>query len=1203
MRKVLLAIGVGAALALGPAAQADPPGITAGANLLTNAAAEDGAGSTVSAGSIVPVPEWTTTASFTAVEYGTGNFPSLVESTRIGGGTNFFAGGPGGAVSTASQTVDVSAAAAEIDADRADATIAAHIGGFSTQQDRATVAAIYRDDGGAELGRQTIGPVLPVDRDSLTELRPRSATGSVPVGTRAIEVVMTATRSSGTSNDGYLDNLSLSLDYDPLPDRTLTVSVSGTGSVTSVPAGISCGADCTETVADGTSLTLTATPSSDATVGPWTGCNSSAGATCTVTLDADRAVVATFTPVAPPPSPPAPPPPAPTGADLRLGLAPAAADAGAETDVVATVSNDGPIAAAAVRLAGWPPSQVFAAVPSSGSCDLQAGSLACALGDLPAGGSVDVTLRLWSATAGEIPVALAVSSATPDSQPANNVAETVARFLAVPPPPVADLAVEVTGPPSALPSSQIRFDGRVRNDGPAPAPLASLQVLGLNGLRVLTAATPAGTCTVALDAVCALGTLAPGEVVSVAVTARLPSILASSARAALQLVAGGAVVDPVPANDSARTLIGLSAGSAPCLYTNYGGGGLLFQMVRYCSDAGLTTVADMPAALPGDLVTFRSTVEVFTWADVGGGVTLLNELPAGVDFVSASAHGGCTRVERLVTCSLSGLTKAAPTVVVDIAVRVRSAERMVNTTTLSGSLFTRPRVEVVLKPCGVLGTDGPDALRSRFAEDVVCGGGGDDHIVLPFDGVAYGGPGDDVLVGSTGEDSLWGGLGNDQLDGGAGDDQLYGDEGDDVLRTGDGGADGDRAFGGAGADVVEVGVAVGRGEGYGGTGNDRLTGGSRARLFGDAGADLLTALPGAVDVWLDGGPGADRLVGGRWLFGGDGDDTLVGDSSDQYLAGGSGADSIAGGAGQDVIDGGSGDDRIQGGIGADVIDAGPGHDVVDGDDAGRTRVPERASTADTIFGGDGRDILRGGPGPDTIDGGPVDDTIEGGGGSNVLRGGDGSDRITGGPLADLIEGGNGHDRVFGGGGSDHIFGGAGKDELHGEAGLDRIFGGPGRDTIVPGSGADVVDAMDGEVDTIICDASPAPVDGPFLVDRNDSAPRCRSLYTPRVEIFSTGGGFCVYPIAWTSVDLTYRWRNLRGGNVLRGAPGQPQYGQFYWRAAISGATNPLSLNVIAEREGLTLTRTYTNADAPAPNCPPMNSDGSVDPQSDVEEVD
>jgi hypothetical protein len=68
----------------------------------------------------------------------------------------------------------------------------------------------------------------------------------------------------------------------------------GTGTVNSSPAGIGCGAWCTDSFASGTSVTLTATPDPDSTFTGWSGDCSGTGA-CTVTMSQARTVTANFT--------------------------------------------------------------------------------------------------------------------------------------------------------------------------------------------------------------------------------------------------------------------------------------------------------------------------------------------------------------------------------------------------------------------------------------------------------------------------------------------------------------------------------------------------------------------------------------------------------------------------------------------------------------------------------------------------------------------------------------------------------------------------------------------------------------------------------------------------------------------------------------------------------------------------------------------
>ena len=75
---------------------------------------------------------------------------------------------------------------------------------------------------------------------------------------------------------------------------TVTRAGAGGGTVTSAPAGIACGADCTERYAPGTVVTLTAAPAAGSTFGGWSGAGCGTTNTCAITLGAATSVTATF---------------------------------------------------------------------------------------------------------------------------------------------------------------------------------------------------------------------------------------------------------------------------------------------------------------------------------------------------------------------------------------------------------------------------------------------------------------------------------------------------------------------------------------------------------------------------------------------------------------------------------------------------------------------------------------------------------------------------------------------------------------------------------------------------------------------------------------------------------------------------------------------------------------------------------------------
>ncbi len=84
----------------------------------------------------------------------------------------------------------------------------------------------------------------------------------------------------------------------PPPPGSFTLSVSkdgtGSGTVTSAPAGINCGVTCSANFTDGTSVALTASAASGSTFGGWSGACSGTGG-CSVTMNANKTATATFT--------------------------------------------------------------------------------------------------------------------------------------------------------------------------------------------------------------------------------------------------------------------------------------------------------------------------------------------------------------------------------------------------------------------------------------------------------------------------------------------------------------------------------------------------------------------------------------------------------------------------------------------------------------------------------------------------------------------------------------------------------------------------------------------------------------------------------------------------------------------------------------------------------------------------------------------
>jgi streptogramin lyase len=186
-------------------------------NLLRNPGFEAGAPGT-SRTVTVPVPGWVTVPNFTSGLYGGTNLPGTALADQIGGGHGFGWGGIGSPdQSHALQLVDVGREGVAIDDARASITLSGLLGGENGQQDTAKVTALFLTAAGDQLGSVQIGPVTSADRGSQTTLLPRTISAPVIKGTRAIRVVATATNIGGGSDNGYFDNLSLTLDVTPAP--------------------------------------------------------------------------------------------------------------------------------------------------------------------------------------------------------------------------------------------------------------------------------------------------------------------------------------------------------------------------------------------------------------------------------------------------------------------------------------------------------------------------------------------------------------------------------------------------------------------------------------------------------------------------------------------------------------------------------------------------------------------------------------------------------------------------------------------------------------------------------------------------------------------------------------------------------------------------------------------------------------------------
>jgi YVTN family beta-propeller protein len=97
------------------------------------------------------------------------------------------------------------------------------------------------------------------------------------------------------------NDTTVSATFTVIPSFLLSVTDAGTGSgtVTSNPSGINCGATCSASFQSGTQVVLTAAPAVGSAFSGWSGAGCTGTGTCTVTMSAAMSVTATFTLIPP----------------------------------------------------------------------------------------------------------------------------------------------------------------------------------------------------------------------------------------------------------------------------------------------------------------------------------------------------------------------------------------------------------------------------------------------------------------------------------------------------------------------------------------------------------------------------------------------------------------------------------------------------------------------------------------------------------------------------------------------------------------------------------------------------------------------------------------------------------------------------------------------------------------------------------------
>jgi uncharacterized repeat protein (TIGR01451 family) len=329
-----------------------------------------------------------------------------------------------------------------------------------------------------------------------------------------------------------------------------------------------------------------------------------------------------------------------TPAALRLTKdGPTSVVAGTQLTYVLTVTNDGPLSAAGLKLVDTLPAGVTFLSASHG-CTESGGIVTCNLATLPPplSTTITITVRVDPATRGTLnnEATATASLAAPDTDTA--VTEVIAQ---------ADLSLTKTAPVTATAGTALTYTLTVRNDGPSQATGVRLTDTLPTGVtfRSVSPATCAGSPG-SRDVTCDLGSLDVGETKAVTIGVDVKPETRGSIRNTATVTA--TEHDPTHPNDASAS-------------------------TRVVARVDLVlTKSDTPdPVVAGTALTYTLTV-TNDGPSQATNVILNDTLPGGVEFITATA--ACDAANDLVTCPLGSLAPLQ-TNVVTIAVSVRPSTR------------------------------------------------------------------------------------------------------------------------------------------------------------------------------------------------------------------------------------------------------------------------------------------------------------------------------------------------------------------------------------------------------------------------------------------------------------------------------------------------------------------------------------------------
>lgn len=430
------------------------------------------------------------------------------------------------------------------------------------------------------------------------------------------------------------------------PAFTLTTpGVGGIGAVTANAATLAAGATATFTMvvkvnastSNGTIITNTATASGMSPDG--NSGNDNSITTTTVAASADLVLTKTDSPD-----------PVNQGANITYTL---------------TLTNNGPSDAQLVSLNDAVPAgtTLVSFVQNTGPAFIifPATTNATAF-TLAAGASATFTLvvNVGAATTGTISNTANVSSTTADPNGANNTAtaNTVVN--------TADLAVAKSDTPDPVAAgSNISYTLTIVNNGPASASNVTLSdsvPANTTFVSMVQTSGPAFTLTTGPATESAtIATFAPGASATFTLVVNVNA--GASGTITNTATATSASTDPIPGNNSATATTTITPSTADLAISKTSGSGVV---------------------TPGTNVTYTITVTNGGPATATG-VSVVDTLPAGVTFVSATPSQGTCSGTGPVTCSLGSLTNGATATISLVVQSAATGGSITNTATVSST--------------------------------------------------------------------------------------------------------------------------------------------------------------------------------------------------------------------------------------------------------------------------------------------------------------------------------------------------------------------------------------------------------------------------------------------------------------------------------------------------------------------------------------